>query len=120
MVSKAKKVADIFASGGVKVGVVNARFVKPLDAELLLKDADSNKLIVTLEDHAASGGFGSAIAETLSSNNKKCALQIIGWPDKFIPHGTNVKILREQNGLGTAQIAARIADNAKSLGIKLS
>ena len=120
MVSEAKKVADIFASGGVKVGVVNARFVKPLDAELLLKDADSNKLIVTLEDHAASGGFGSAIAETLSSNNKKCALQIIGWPDKFIPHGTNVKILREQNGLGTAQIAARIADNAKSLGIKLS
>jgi len=58
MVEEAKKVADMLSSRGVKVGVVNARFVKPLDKELLLKDADSNKLIATLEDHAASGGFG--------------------------------------------------------------
>ena len=110
MVSEAKKVADIFASGGVKVGVVNARFVKPLDAELLLKDADSNKLIVTLEDHAASGGFGSACGELMLKAQSKAHLCAIGWPDQFIPHGSDVATLRKEFGLDVDSIVSKIKD----------
>ncbi len=100
--------AAIESATGRKIGVVNARYVKPLDVELLLKCADSNKTIVTIEDHVATGGFGSAVAECLLTNGKKCALDIIGWPDKFIPHGTDVKTIRAQFNLDTDQIEARI------------
>ncbi len=105
MVKDALAVAEtIKQETGVEVGVVDARFVKPLDEELLLKHADENEVIVTLEDHVKSGGFGSAIAECLIANGKKCKLEIIGWPDEYIPHGTDVATIREQFGLGTAQI----------------
>jgi len=109
MVQEALKVAEILKSeNGVNVGVVNARFAKPLDTEMLLEHAHKNSLVVTLEDHAAAGGFGSAVGEELIANDMPCALQVIGWPDKYIHHGTDVKTLREENGMGTRQIADRI------------
>lgn len=98
----------IEAETGAKIGVVNARYVKPLDAELLLKCAAENKAIITIEDHVAAGGFGSAVGECLLANGAKCSLDIIGWPDKFIPHGTDVNTIRAQFGLSTGQIAERI------------
>ncbi|MBO5255791.1 MAG: 1-deoxy-D-xylulose-5-phosphate synthase, partial [Opitutales bacterium] len=79
-----------------------------LDKELLLKNADENKVILTLEDHVRMGGFGSAIAECLIDNNKNCKLEIIGWPDVYIPHGTDVATIRNQFGLGREQILAKV------------
>ena len=109
MVKEALAVAKVIeAECGKKVGVVNARYVKPLDTELLLKCADANKTIITLEDHVVAGGFGSAVAECLITNQKKCNLDIIGWPDQYIPHGTDVKTLRSQFGLSTQQITDRV------------
>ena len=109
MVREALKAAEeIETELGVKIGVVNARFVKPLDRELLLKQADKNRLIVTVEDHVAAGGFGSAVAETLLGARKKCGVCIIGWPDRFIPHGTDVATLRAQFGMSTTQIIERV------------
>lgn len=109
MVKEALKAADAIETElGVKVGVVNARFVKPLDRELLLKQADKNKLVVTIEDHVAAGGFGSAVMEELVAAGKKCAIRIIGWPDRFIPHGTDVATLRAQFGMSTTQIIEKI------------
>ena len=106
MVKEAMKAAEAIETElGVKVGVVNARFVKPLDRELLLAQADKNKLIVTLEDHVAAGGFGSAVAEALLAARKKCDVCIIGWPDMFIPH---LATLRAQFGMSTTQIIERI------------
>ena len=109
MVKEALAVAKaIEQECGKKIGVVNARYVKPLDADLLLKCADSNKTIITIEDHVVSGGFGTAVAECLIANQKKCNLDIIGWPDKYIPHGTDVKTIRAQFGLSTDQIKDRV------------
>ena len=109
MVKDAIITADaIKAECGVEVGVVDARFVKPLDTELLLKHADENVAIVTLEDHVKMGGFGSAVAECLIENNKKNKLEIIAWPDKYIPHGTDVATLRNQFGLGREQIIEKV------------
>lgn len=116
MVKTAKTVAAILNEKmGVSVGIVDARFAKPLDEQLLKKTAGENKLIVTLEDHAASGGFGSAVAEFFAAEKIRVSLEIIGWPDKFIPHGTDVAALRRQFGLAEEQIASRIANSFKSV-----
>lgn len=81
MVKEAMKAAEAIETElGVKVGVVNARFVKPLDRELLLAQADKNKLIVTLEDHVAAGGFGSAVAEALLAARKNATYALSAGP----------------------------------------
>ncbi len=109
MVKEALEAAkEIEAQCGKKIGVVNARYVKPLDVEKLLECADKNKTIITIEDHVVAGGFGSAVAETLLANNKKCGLDIIGWGDEYVSHGTDVKSIREKYGLSRKQIVDRI------------
>ena len=109
MVSEAVAVSQAIKSElGIDVGVVDARFAKPLDEQLLLKNADENKVIITFEDHAVIGGFGSAVSECLVANDKKCKFLSIGWPDKFIPHGSDVATLREQFGLGRTQLVERV------------
>lgn len=114
MVGEALKAAEaIEAKTGTKVGVVDARFVKPLDEELLLKTADANETIITIEDHVVAGGFGSAVAEALLKNGRKNGIELIGWPDKFIPHGSNVADIRAQFGLSTEQIIKRISAHLK-------
>ncbi|MBC7802296.1 MAG: 1-deoxy-D-xylulose-5-phosphate synthase [Candidatus Parcubacteria bacterium] len=71
--------------------VVNMRFVKPLDAELVLRMASTHDLIVTVEEHQVMGGAGSAVLEILSKSNTKALL--LGLPDKFIDHGDSAKLL---------------------------
>lgn len=114
MVGEALKAADaIEAQTGAKIGVVDARFVKPLDEELLFKTADTNKTIITMEDHVVAGGFGSAVAEALLKNGRKNDIELMGWPDKFIPHGSNVADIRAQFNLSTEQIIKRISAHLK-------
>ena len=71
--------------------VVNMRFVKPLDVELVKQIAGSHHLIVTVEEHQIMGGAGSAVAEALASSNAKILL--LGLPDRFIDHGDPGKLL---------------------------
>jgi 1-deoxy-D-xylulose-5-phosphate synthase len=71
--------------------VVNMRFVKPLDTELLKQIADSHHLIVTVEEHQVMGGAGSAVCEALASRNKK--VLVLGLPDRFVDHGDPGKLL---------------------------
>jgi 1-deoxy-D-xylulose-5-phosphate synthase len=100
---------------GLSVGVVNARFIKPLDSELLLSQAKSNRLVVTLEDGVLSGGFGSAVLETISDAGLSTAVHRIGWPDRFVEHGTNVNILRASAGLAPDQMLEGIRGKFKAL-----
>jgi len=99
----------------VSVGVVNARFVKPLDRNLLLSQAVVVPLIVTLEDHVLAGGFGSAVIETLQEAHCLTAVERFGWPDKFVEHGSNVEILRASYGLAPDDIFQRVSDRWRSL-----
>jgi 1-deoxy-D-xylulose-5-phosphate synthase len=71
--------------------VVNMRFVKPLDVELVKRIAESHHLIVTVEEHQIMGGAGSAVAEALASSNKK--LLLLGLPDRFVDHGDPGRLL---------------------------
>ncbi len=117
MVQEALKVADRLADEeGLSVGVVNARFIKPLDRNLLLSQAAVVPLLVTMEDHVVTGGFGSAVLEALQEADCLTPVERIGWPDKFIEHGNSVESLRAAYGLSTDDIIRRIKERAKRLG----
>ena len=99
----------------LSVGVVNARFVKPLDRDLLLSQAAVVPLIVTMEDHVLAGGFGSAVLEALQEGECTTAVERIGWPDKFIEHGSDVATLRAANGLSPEDMYRRVLARWRNL-----
>ena len=116
MVQEALVVADrIAAEEGLSVGVVNARFVKPLDRTLLLSQAACIPMFVTMEDNVVAGGFGSAVLEALQEGDCQTTVERIGWPDKFVEHGSSVEILRAAYGLSTDDIVRRIKERYRRL-----
>ena len=94
---------------GLSIGIVNARFAKPLDSELLLEQAAKAKLVVTLEDHVLAGGFGTAVLETVQNNALPTPVVRIGWPDEFVEHGTKQETLRTAHGLSPDAIFEKVA-----------
>jgi 1-deoxy-D-xylulose-5-phosphate synthase len=116
MVQDALKLADQLAvEENLSVGVVNARFVKPLDKALLLSHAACIPLLVTMEDHVLAGGFGSAVLEALQEADCNTAVERIGWPDKFVEHGSSVEVLRAAYGLSPQDIRRRVLDRWRNL-----
>lgn len=99
---QALSLADIYDAN-----VVDMRFVKPLDEQLILELAKSSNLLVTIEENSISGGAGSAVAELLNSNNLKTSILHAGFPDEFIDHG-NVEQQRMKYGLDTESISKTI------------
>ena len=79
---------------GVEVGVVNARFAKPLDRETILLAAEKARSIITVEENALQGGFGSAVLELLSEQGVFKPFRRLGLPDRFIEHGTQEELRR--------------------------
>ncbi len=88
MVSVAMRAAMRLMEKGLSCGVVDARFIKPLDEEMLLSCAREHRLLVTLEDNVLTGGFGSAVNECLAAQNETVAVLNLGVPDRFIEQGT--------------------------------
>jgi 1-deoxy-D-xylulose-5-phosphate synthase len=116
MVQDALKLAErLAAEESISVGVVNARFVKPLDRALLLSHAACIPLIVTMEDHVLAGGFGSAVLEALQDADCPAAVERVGWPDKFVEHGTSVEVLRACYGLAPDDIHRRVLARWRNL-----
>ena len=108
-VETAKKLAEELSDRHkLNCSLVNVRFVKPLDLDLLFKHASTHDLIVTLEDNALMGGLGSAVAESLQANGLQVPVKSFGWPDAFIPHGSSVSQLRSQYGLDDQSILSSI------------
>ena len=109
MVDAAGKAAALLEEKGVRASIVNMRFVKPLDTDAIDKFAAAAKLIVTLEENALAGGFGSAVAEYMMDAAHTTPLLRIGIPDRFVPQGARQKLL-EFCGLMPEQVAAKIAE----------
>jgi 1-deoxy-D-xylulose-5-phosphate synthase len=97
-VQPALEVADKLIAEGHKIGVVNARFIKPLDEELILDVARRAEKIVTIEENVKMGGFGSAVLELLARESVSTPVTLIGVPDEFIHHASQ-KIQRHELGL---------------------
>ncbi len=96
---------------GISATVINARFVKPLDSEMILEAARNTGVLLTVEENALAGGFGSAVLELLESEGLTgIKIKRIGIPDRFIEHGSQAQ-LRKDLGLD----ADGIADAARSL-----
>lgn len=102
----------------LSVGVVNPRFIKPLDRTLLLSQAAVVPLIVTMEDHVLAGGFGSAVLEVLQDAECTTAVERIGWPDKFVEHGSSNAILRSAYGLAPDDIHRRVLARWRHLNVE--
>ena len=106
MVQAAEKAADLLAEEGIAVRVVNMRFVKPLDTELLLSLARDPEIrgLVTLEENMLAGGFGSAVLEALSDAGVLLPVRRFGIGDTFVEQGTREELL-ELCGLTAPQVA---------------
>ena len=93
---------------GIKPAVVDSRFLKPLDEDLLLEHCLKYKAIITFEDNVLQGGFGSAILECIASNGVQIPTLRFGWPDEFIDHGDSTDVIRKKYGLDNPSILKRI------------
>lgn len=115
MVKTACEVAELLAGVGIDANVVNARFVKPLDEELLLDMATKTKCIVTIEENILAGGFGSSILQNLNKLDLLNNTKVINFaiPDIFVPQGAT-KLLLQDMHLDSASIAATIQEKLKS------
>jgi 1-deoxy-D-xylulose-5-phosphate synthase len=111
MVEPAVQAARLLAGAGIEAGVVNARFVKPLDHDVLDRLAAGDALIITVEDNVVAGGFGSAINEYwLEQGYDASGVRNLGLPDRFVEHGERGELLAEL-GL-SAEGLARTATEA--------
>ncbi len=104
-VAMAEEAAKELAGEGLRTAVINARWAKPLDEELIVRLAKSVRRIVTVEDHMVAGGFGSAVLELLEARGllREVDIRIIGYPDRLIEHGAP-SILKELYGLTSSHI----------------
>ena len=109
MVTTALAAAEILSHAGIPVSVIDAKFIKPLDADLLMSLAGAgSRLVFALEENARSGGFGDAILEFYSDRSPGTRVVKIGLPDRFMPHGRRDDLLAEI-GMSAETVAAEVA-----------
>ena len=107
-VSAALQAAERLAEDGISCGVVNPIFVKPLDEELLLREARRTRRVVTVEENVLAGGFGTAVLEAIAEAGLEyTSVHRIGMPDSFIEHGTAAD-QRKRLQLDAEGIAAKV------------
>jgi 1-deoxy-D-xylulose-5-phosphate synthase len=116
IVQRAMVAADSLEAEGWSVGVINARFAKPIDRQLIVEGARGKRLVVTLEESVVTGGFGSAVLEVIEEARladpayREVAVRILGVPaDRFVDHGS-VADLRRRIRLDAEGIAAQIRE----------
>jgi len=116
MVYPAMEAAAQLENDGIDASVINARFIKPLDNELILALAQSKRLIVTVEEAYLAGGFGSAVLELLEENGLQDKVKVVrmGVPDRIITHG-DAKLLLAKYGLDADGIYTKIKETVEVL-----
>jgi 1-deoxy-D-xylulose-5-phosphate synthase len=107
MIKMAQELAGRLEQDGFSAAVINPRFVKPIDREMLEHYAGRVSAFVTFEDHVKMGGFGSAVVEALDELGSSIPVVRIGWPDQFIEHG-KVDDLRAKYGLSVDGALAQL------------
>ena len=121
IVMRAMDVASALESEGWSVGVINARFAKPLDRQLILDAARGKRLVVTFEESVATGGFGSGVLELMEEARladpayRDVAIRVIGIPgDRFVDHGS-VADLRRMLRLDSPGLAEQVRETLAKL-----
>lgn len=109
MVKTAEAVRENLKAKGHKVTLVNARFAKPIDTEMIEHLSRKHSLIVTLEENVASGGFGEKVRDYVYDNDLSVKVMSVALPDDYVEHG-NVSILAKEVGIDVDTITQRILD----------
>jgi len=101
---------------GYSVSVVNARFIKPVDEEMIEYLARNHKLLVTLEENVLSGGFGEHVLRIVSAMNLKIEVLPVAIPNVYVEHG-NLQILKKETGIDADSITRRIQRKCEESGL---
>ncbi|MDR9417555.1 1-deoxy-D-xylulose-5-phosphate synthase [Gracilimonas sp.] len=113
----ATEAAEILSDEGIEIGHFDMRFAKPLDTELIDEICLTYDHIITLEDGAKLGGFGSAVAEYIAEKSNRPTLKIMGIPDRIIEHGTQEE-LHEEIGIGVTGLIEMVKEKLnKKVGL---
>lgn len=116
MVKTAVEVREVLKSKGYECSLINARFIKPLDTELITELAKNHQILVTMEENVINGGFGEHVVRYLNESaieNSQIKVINIAIPDEYVEHG-NVEILRQEIGIDKEYVVRRIqAEYAK-------
>ena len=107
MMETAEKVRDILKEKGHSCSLINARFVKPLDKELLTKLAEKHNVFVTIEEGVVTGGYGASVRDYVAEAGLDVKVSIHGIGDQYVEHG-NIDRLRKEIGLDAESIAEKI------------
>ena len=114
MVETAEQVRLLLKDRGYECTLINARFVKPIDEDMLIRMDESHQLIVTMEDNVLSGGYGEHVTEFAAVNDLRAEIINIAIPDEFVPHGS-IEILREKLGMDPGSLTGRIINKLQSM-----
>ena len=114
MVKTALEVREALIAEGYAVTLVNARFVKPIDEEMLKELCKDHKLLVTMEENVASGGFGEKVREYVDSLENETKVLSIALPDAYVEHG-NVEILRKEVGIDKDTILKKVVEKYSAI-----
>ncbi len=107
LITEVLAAAELLAADGLELAVVDPIFLKPLDKDLLVAEAERTGFVFTVEENALQGGFGSAVLELFSEQGVNVPVRRIGLPDKFVEQGSQTE-LRERYGLDVKGIVATI------------
>jgi 1-deoxy-D-xylulose-5-phosphate synthase len=107
MVKTALEAAELLAKQGINIEVVNARFCKPLDEDFVIDLCNRHDRVITLEDHAQVGGFGSTVLECVAQHGEvRATVQVMGVPDEIFEHMSRAQII-DHVGLTAKHVAQR-------------
>jgi 1-deoxy-D-xylulose-5-phosphate synthase len=114
LLSNCLKAAETLRQEGLDVGVINARFIKPLDTEILLRAIESSEFVITVEEGCLQGGFGSAVLEAASDAGLSTShVRRLGVPDRWVEHGDRNELLADLqlDADGITRLARELAGN---------
>lgn len=114
MVKSAEVLRDILRENGYQVSLINARFVKPIDEQAVIDACANHKLIVTMEENVACGGYGEKVLACMKSNHLDNEYLNISIPDAYVEHG-NVELLKQEIGIDSKTVAERIEKIMKAM-----
>ena len=118
MVEPCRKAVELLKDQGIGAGLVNARFIKPLDGQMIRRIAREARVIVTVEDNMLAGGFGSAVLEYINEQNFNWVKVLrLGFADHFIEHGTREQLL-EKCGLTAEGITREVSSFITLFGVR--
>jgi 1-deoxy-D-xylulose-5-phosphate synthase len=106
----AKQTVAALEADGLSVALINARFAKPIDTDMLDKYGRIAKVVCTIEDHVLVGGFGAAVLEAFNELHIATPVARVGWPDQFIEHATTNEDLQNKYGLNVTTAVAKVKE----------